>query len=363
MAYLSTFDKRQLRNVFGTFTTGVTIVSTRASDGKAYGVTANSFTSVSLDPPLVLWSQANTSSSFGAFQQNDSFAVNILADDQISLSNHFAKSRDDKFNGVAHSDGLNGVPVIDGVAAHLECTKVATYPGGDHVLYLGQVERVGYSHRRPLAFSGGRYMVPYSHDLGPLSVQLGDARIAHPDTVRFVVESMSSISREVGFHSLCLAVWGNHGPTTIYWEPSSRPVSGNFPTGLVLSVTSSALGRAFAAFMPSELTRKFVDEDLRLFRGADQDPEEQRAEFDVEMTATRERGLARATVASAASLLHKVPTNAFAAPVYDSTGSMIMAMSMIAHVEHLEESCETAGPQALKAACARLSQALARRGP
>lgn len=356
MAYLTTLDKQQLRNVLGVFTTGVTVVTTKAPDGKSYGVTANSFSSVSLDPPLVLWSQAITSRSFEAFQSSDSFAVNILADDQIDVSNHFAKSHDDKFNGIVHTEGIHGVPVIDGAAAHMECVKVATYPGGDHVVYLGRIERAGHSHRRPLVFSGGRYMVPYAHDLGPVSLQLCEARVAHPEAIRLVVDAMPSIAHDVGFHSLCLAVWGNHGPTTIYWEPSSRPVSGSFPSGLTLNVTSTALGRAFAAFMPPEITRKFIDEDLRLFRGADEDPAKQRTDFEAELEATRARGLAIAASPMQTTRVHKVPTNAFAAPIRDASGAMIMAMSMVANVERLSSDPQAGGPQTLKAACAELSR-------
>lgn len=358
MTYLTNFDKRQLRNVLGAFTTGVTVVTTKAPDGKTYGVTANSFTSVSLEPPLVLWSQALTSKSFDAFQWSKNFAVNILAEDQIELSNHFAKSHDDKFNGIPHTEGFNGVPVIAGAAAHLECTKVATYPGGDHVVYIGQVERAAHSHRRPLAFSGGRYATPYSHDLGPVSLQLGDAPIAHPDAMRLVIGKMPSIAQDVGLHSLCLSVWGNHGPTVVYWEPSSRPVSGSFPTGLVLNVTCTANGRAFAAFKSPEITRKFIEEDLRLFCGPDQDPEAQRREFESELEATRARGLALAVSTEQTTRVHKVLTNAFAAPIYDGSGSMVMGLSMIGSVEHLGTDPDAAGPQALKTACAMLSREL-----
>jgi flavin reductase (DIM6/NTAB) family NADH-FMN oxidoreductase RutF/DNA-binding IclR family transcriptional regulator len=356
MAYLSKFDQRQLRNVLSTFTTGVTVVTTRAADGKAYGVTVNSFSSVSLDPPLVLWSQATTSSSFSAFQATDSFAVNILAEDQIEVSNHFAKSQDDKFKGIAHREGINGVPVIDGAAAHLECIKVATYPGGDHVVYVGRVERISHSHRRPLAFSCGRYAVPYAHDLGPLSLQLCGAKIAHPDAIRMTIEEMRSIATKVGEHTLCLTTWGNHGPTTIYWEPSNRPVSGNFPVGLVLNVTSTAAGRAFAAFMPPGLTRAFIEEDLRLFRRAEEDPEKQRADFEREMDLTRERGLALAITAESTTRLHNVPTTAFAAPIFDESGSMVLALSMLADVERLTADSFARGPQALRAAAAGLSR-------
>lgn len=358
MAYLTSFDKRQLRDVFGTFTTGVTVVTTRAPDGRAYGVTANSFSSVSLDPPLILWSQALSSKSFSAFQASDAFAVNILADDQVELSNHFAKSGDDKFHDIEHMDGHQGVPVIAETAAHLECTKIATYPGGDHVVYLGRVERMGYSGRRALAFAGGKYMVPYAHDLGPVSLQLGAAKSPHPEVVRRIRQAMPEIAQRVGEHSVCLAVWGNHGPTTVGWEPSGRPVSDSFPIGLVLNITSSALGRAFAAFMPEEITRNFIAEDLRLFRRPDEDPAAQQAAFDSEMAATRACGVSRVAVAPAASRLHSVPTNAFAAPIYGADGSMIFAMSIIAHVDQLAMQWDGEAPMALKEACDALSMVL-----
>ena len=157
------FDQRQLRDALGTFVTGVTVVTTRDKDGVAHGVTANSFCSVSLDPPLILWSQALTSRSYSAFRDTEHFAVNILAEDQAAISNHFAKSRDDKFNGVAYRCGLGDVPVVDGAAAYLECVKVESHLVGDHMLYIGRVERIGKSFRQALAFGGGKYMRACSH--------------------------------------------------------------------------------------------------------------------------------------------------------------------------------------------------------
>ncbi|MCA6123171.1 flavin reductase family protein [Bradyrhizobium sp. WSM 1704] len=141
----------------GAFVTGVTVVTTRDPAGKPHGVTANSFSSVSLDPPLVLWSQAVTSKSHPAFCGSDHFAVHILAEDQIAISNHFARSRDDKFDDVLHTDGIGDIPLLAGCVARLECAKVAAYPGGDHIVFLGRVERISCSDRRPLAFHGGKY--------------------------------------------------------------------------------------------------------------------------------------------------------------------------------------------------------------
>lgn len=160
---MSTFDSREFRRTLGAFTTGVTVVTTVGADGKPYGVTANSFSSVSLDPPFILWSQALTSSSYEAFRDCERFVVNILGDHQIHVSNQFAKSGADKFHGIVVRTGLGGVPIIDNSAAHLECVKVAMHPAGDHVIYIGQVESIFRGDSRPLGFSEGRYTVAIEH--------------------------------------------------------------------------------------------------------------------------------------------------------------------------------------------------------
>lgn len=358
MATLDSFDKRQLRNVLGTFTTGVTIVTTRSVDGKAHGVTANSFSSVSLEPPLVLWCQGLTSRSQGAFNESEHFVVNILADDQIHVSNQFAKSQDDKFAGIDHHDGLGGAPVISGSAAHLECVKVAAYPAGDHIVFLGRVERVGHSSRRPLAFGGGRYMSTYAHDLGPVSTQIGWDKPASVHDVQLVAAEMPTICAAVGQHTLCLSVWGNHGPTVVNWERSDYPISDNLRMGLVYGVTISAAGRAFAAFLPTEVTRSFVDEDLRLFRGPEEDEAEQRASFEADVAAAREHGIARVVDPALAMRLHKIPTNAFAAPIFDARGVIVMTLAIISQVDRLAPDWDGAAPQALLKACRELSHRL-----
>ncbi len=347
-------DKRQLRDVLGTFVTGVTVVTTSDADGKGHGVTANSFSSVSLDPPLVLWSQSVTSKSYPAFRDSEHFTINILADDQIPLSNHFAKSADDKFAAVPHSIGLGGAPVLDGAAAHLECVKVACYPGGDHVVYLGRIERMRRSSGRPLAFGSGRYMVTYAHDLGPVSLRMGNWKPAPVTAIDLVTRALPGISERVGQHTLCLAVWGNHGPTAIRWEPSKQPVSDNLRTGLVMNVTKSATGRAFAAFLPAEVTRPFVDEDLRLFRSAEEDEAGQRRRFDDEIAEIRRRGISRATNPGA-SPLHQVAVNAFSVPVYDAGGHMIMALSLTASADRLSSDWEGTVPRTLGEAARELS--------
>jgi flavin reductase (DIM6/NTAB) family NADH-FMN oxidoreductase RutF/DNA-binding IclR family transcriptional regulator len=353
----ASFDQRQLRDVLGTFVTGVTVVTTRATDGRAYGVTANSFSSVSLDPPLVLWSQSVSSSSHPAFRDSDHFAVNILADDQVHLSNHFAKSKDDKFAGIPHSDGLGGAPVLHGAAAHVECVKVASYPGGDHVVFLGRVERITQGGRRPLAFGQGRYMVPYAHDLGPMALGLGQAPPASTEAVRIATEAMPTIGRALGDHTLCLSVWGNHGPTAVRFEPGGRPVSAHLRTGLVVSVTRSATGRAFAAFLPPEITRSFVEEDLRLSRSSEEGEAAQRSVFEQEVKLARQSGIARAT-SPEPSPVHQIAVNAFSVPIRDAQGRMVLALTVVSQADRLSPDREGEVPMKLLQVAVRLAQQL-----
>src|SRR3981189_3556121 len=136
------FNARELRNALGSFATGVTIITTRSRDGKLHGMTANSFSSVSLDPPLVLWSSSLYAQSLPAFQEGTHFVVNILAFDQIELSNKFAKQSDDKFIDVDHIIPESGAPVIVGPAAAFESRHELRHYGGAHITFIGHVERV-----------------------------------------------------------------------------------------------------------------------------------------------------------------------------------------------------------------------------
>jgi flavin reductase (DIM6/NTAB) family NADH-FMN oxidoreductase RutF len=153
----TSLDRIKLRQAMGRFATGVTVVTTRAPDGKAEGVTANSFTTVSLDPPLVLWSLARTSRSFEAFNTAPHFAVNVLALGQLDLSRHFASPRPDKLAGIVHEAGHGGCPVLTGTIAHFECARESTINGGDHVIFLGRVLRASFRDGEPLIFSAGNF--------------------------------------------------------------------------------------------------------------------------------------------------------------------------------------------------------------
>lgn len=152
------FDARDFRNALGTFATGVTIVTARGGAGEPVGLTVNSFASVSLDPPLVLWSQSLFAQSLKAFQEASHFVVNVLAADQVELSEKFAGEHDNRFLDVAHIVPSHGAPVIAGCAAHFECRNEARYYGGDHIIFLGRVERYAYTTKPTLLFCRGRYM-------------------------------------------------------------------------------------------------------------------------------------------------------------------------------------------------------------
>ncbi|WP_292935554.1 flavin reductase family protein [Noviherbaspirillum sp.] len=150
-------DSTRFRKALGAFTTGVTIVTTRDGAGRDVGLTVNSFNSVSLDPPLVLWSLARSASSLPAFASADFFAVHVLAADQAPLSHRFAQRGAEKFSGMPLQRGLGGLPLLDGCAARFECRTVHRYEGGDHEIFVGEVVSFVHYERPPLVFQGGAY--------------------------------------------------------------------------------------------------------------------------------------------------------------------------------------------------------------
>ena len=153
------FDAREFRNALGAFTTGVTIITARAADGSPVGITANSFNSVSLDPPMVLWSLAKSARSLAVFETARHWAVHILAAEQEPLSNRFARSGADKFNGVDAGSGIAGLPLLEGCSTRLQCETAHVYEGGDHLIFVGRVLGFDRSERAPLAFQAGKYAV------------------------------------------------------------------------------------------------------------------------------------------------------------------------------------------------------------
>ncbi|HEY1849421.1 MAG TPA: flavin reductase family protein [Candidatus Binataceae bacterium] len=150
-------EKNQLRQVMGHFATGVTIITTVNKEGQLHGLTANAFTSVSLEPPLLLISVDKKAESWPAFEESKVFTVNILGDDQEALSRKFAVSGGNKFEGVAYRRGANGAAILEGALAFIECTLYAAYEGGDHSLYLGEIQEAAVREGKPLVFFRGGY--------------------------------------------------------------------------------------------------------------------------------------------------------------------------------------------------------------
>ncbi|WP_374315467.1 flavin reductase family protein [Aquabacterium sp.] len=166
----TTFTPEEYRAALGQFATGVTVVTARAADGSLVGLTANSFNSVSLDPPLVLWSLAKQSGSMPGFLSASHYAINVLGADQRQLAERFARKGIDRFDGAPWKPGLTGAPVIDGAVAVFECEQRSQHDEGDHVIFVGRVmhcrRRVGVP---PLVYQGGRFFTDLNWSAPPHS--------------------------------------------------------------------------------------------------------------------------------------------------------------------------------------------------
>lgn len=154
------FDERQFRDALAAFPTGVAVITGISAEGERVGITVNSFNSVSLSPPLVLFSVARSARSFAAWRQMSHYAVNILSQDQEAISNRFARRLDDKWDGLLVLDGVYGMPLLPNALAAFECAAHAHYEGGDHAIFVGRVEALhttAHKQAQPLIFFGGRY--------------------------------------------------------------------------------------------------------------------------------------------------------------------------------------------------------------
>ena len=152
------FTKRQLRDALGRFATGVTIITTCTRDNELLGITANSFNSVSLEPPMVLFSLAREAYSLNKFEQSDFFAVNILREGQRDLSDRFAKASEDKWKGVDYETGVTKCPLFRDSLATFECYTRFHYDGGDHVIFVGEAFNMATgTPGTPLLYYNGKY--------------------------------------------------------------------------------------------------------------------------------------------------------------------------------------------------------------
>lgn len=151
------FDTPHFRHALSQFATGVTIITTRLSDGTLLGLTASSFNSVSLEPPLVLWSLGNRASSLEAFTGNSHYVVNVLGADQAALAERFSRRIKNRFEGVEYELSRTGHPILKGVSAWFECHNRSRYPEGDHVIFVGEVERCEAHPQPALVFHDGQF--------------------------------------------------------------------------------------------------------------------------------------------------------------------------------------------------------------
>lgn len=156
-------DTRRFRDAMRRFATGVTIIATRDADDVPVGLTANSFNSVSLTPPLVLWSLNKHSRSLPVFMAARHYSVTVLCAEQMGLAARFASPVDDRFEGVEWHSGSTGTPLFADSVAWFECASVHRYEGGDHMIFVGEVINFGHSDRVPLLYAGGAYGVPALH--------------------------------------------------------------------------------------------------------------------------------------------------------------------------------------------------------
>ena len=319
-------DPMELRRCLGSFVTGVTVITVLDESGAPIGMTANSFNSVSLDPPLIVWSLRTNARTFPVYSTAKRFVVNILSEEQVDISNRFAKSGADRFEGVAITAGIDGVPLIDGCAAHLECRTEATYPGGDHLLFLGRVERIVGSARKPLAFGAGKYMVVHPYD-NSMNAGVGAGNVASLNAVHLARPCLEDLNRETD-KTVGLGVWGNLGPTLIWWIESSRPLDVRLRCGMVLPLLGSATGKVFAAFSPAELTAQYIEAELAVAQHTDNVPFVSRQAVDEHLALVRERRLGSIFDAVMTDINER-GVNAVSAPVFDASGSIVLALTMM----------------------------------
>jgi len=343
---------KELRQALGSYATGVTVVTTLGGDGRRYGLTANSFSSVSLDPPMVLWSQSVQAPSHPVFRDGGHFVVNVLAEDQVELSARFARWGEDKFAGLETTAGICGAPVLSGCAARFECTTVHRYPGGDHTIFVGKVEHFSRTAKRPLIFAGGKYMAGMAMELpasfaDPAHQDLGDVQ-----AVRCAMPEAVALAGQLG-ETVGVAVWGNYGPTMLRWEQGGPQVAQALRSGLVLPVLTSATGLLFSAHLPLATTRPLMEAE------AAADPV---ARVTLEclpqvLEEVRTRGFA-AVRTSALADMYRGEVDAISVPVRNRIGDVILALTAVKRSDDARPDWTHRVAAPLMESAARLSRLL-----
>ena len=325
-AEIAPIDPIEFRRCLGSFVTGVTVIAALDENGNPIGMTANSFNSVSLDPPLIVWSLRLSASTFSVYSKAKRFVVNILSEEQVDISNRFAKSGPDRFEGVDCELGIDGVPLIKGCAAYLECTTEATYPGGDHVLFLGRVQRIVNASRKPLAFGSGKYMVVHPYDYQP-NQDMVSGNVATLNAVHLARPCLEDVNRETD-KTVGLGVWGNFGPTLIWWIEAKRPLDVRLRCGMVLPLLGSATGKIFAAYSSPELTRPFLDAEILSAQKSNHPEFTDRIAVELHLQEVRNSKMGAIRDAVLTDINEK-GVNGYSVPVFDAAGSIVLALTMM----------------------------------
>ncbi len=241
---MSAHDPRALRNAFGSFMTGVTVVTAISKSGEKVGFTANSFTSVSMDPPLLLVCPANKLSSFEVFEQCEYFGVSILAEDQQHASNTFAGSKGDRFGEVSWFADDFGTPLISDAVAHFSCSAFEKIPAGDHLMLVGKVEQFNSNEKFGLGYAKGGYF--------SLGMEHKAEEVAHDKCAQVgaLIETNGQLvveKTQQGYRLPAMEISSEKGSRTSL-ESFMKSLGGEFEIGQVFSVYEKASTGNFIAF-------------------------------------------------------------------------------------------------------------------
>ncbi|MET3774428.1 MULTISPECIES: flavin reductase [Arthrobacter] len=251
----TTFDDNRFREVLGHLPTGVVVITALASDGRPVGMVVGSFTSVSLDPPLVAFLPARTSSSFADLRGASTFCVNVLSAKQEDVCRQFAVSGSDKFAGINWAPAPSGAPVLDGVVAWIDCEFERVDEAGDHYIVLGRVKNLGTGVPTvPLLFFQGGYggFATKSLSMGASASMLESLAVA--DRARDDVEALAA---DVGFECYAQVLKGQDIVVVASVHPPSRPVQPS-RVGMVLPLVPP-WGEAFMAWLPEREQDEWLD--------------------------------------------------------------------------------------------------------
>ncbi|MEO8278698.1 MAG: flavin reductase, partial [Ideonella sp.] len=261
----------------------------------------------------------------------------------------------DKFGSASIRQGLGGIPLIDGCAAYLECRRVASHEAGDHMIFVGEVERMELTDLRPLAFGGGRYLIAHAHDFGVASTARDASNRSRLQAVRLATHAAVELSARLD-ETIGLSVWGNHGPTVVHWELSRQPVSVSLRVGAVLPVLRSATGLVFTAWLPRDETAEYVEAEWAAAAALELGDELLPAGLEARLAGIRREGQCIASFRASFIDRSDVAVNALSVPVFHGDGRILLALTALGSSDRLDIGAEAQVPRALRECAARLSR-------